>query len=376
MRLQLTVAALALLFAPPAHAQQRWDVSAGTLVYTDTDNVQAVTPRLSVGARLDSEGSRVGARAIMDVVTAASVDVVSHATNRFSEVRTEVGFDAAAAFDGHLPSIAYRFSLEPDYQSHGVNAAWQSRLGTPDSVLSVGYGGTWDTVSRSGASWDVFSETLWTHRGELSFTQTLGPQTLLRGVYTLTVQDGYLEKPYRYVPLFAPGTPRQTFDTFDAARLPTRVPESVPDLRVGNALGLRWVQYLEPISGSLRLDYQLYLDDWGLSSHIVHAALRVQATDAFEIGGYARFYGQTAASFWRRQYEVASPNESPQWRSLDRDLSPYVSVTGGLRARLREGEWSGVVDAAVMYTHYDDFLLLDERVAIIAQAGLRWTPSL
>lgn len=378
MRLQLSALAVALplCLASSAAAQQRWDLSANALYYTDSDNVQAFTPRLAVGARLDSEGSRVGARAMVDVVSAASVDVVSHATNRFTEARTEVGFDAAAAFDGHLPSIAYRFSIEPDYQSHGIDARWQSRLGTPDSVLSVGYGGTWDTVSRSGANWDVFSATLWTHRADASFTQTLGPETILRGVYTLTVQDGYLEKPYRYVPLFPTGTPRLDFDNFDQYRLGDRVPENVPDLRVGSAFGLRWLQYLEPIRGSLRVDYQFYFDDWAVTSHILHAALRVQATDEVEVGGYARFYIQTGASFWQRAYTVSSPNEVPELRSLDRDLSDYHSVTGGLRGRLRLGEWTGVLDAAVMWTGYDDFLLLDQRVALITQVGLRWTPPL
>ncbi len=372
----LSLAALACASAAPAAAQQRWEASANTLVYADTDNVQAVTPRLAVGARLDPEGSRVGARALVDVVSAASVDVVSHATNRFLEARTEIGLDAAAAFDGHLASLAYRFSIEPDYESHGIDARWQSRLGTPDSVLAVGYGGTFDTVSRSGASWDAFSAQLMTHRGEVSLTQTLGPETLIRGVYTLTVQDGYLEKPYRYVPLFMGDTPRLTLDTFDAYRLPSRVPENVPDLRVGHAIGARWLQYLEPIRGSLRVDYQLYLDDWALSSHIAHAALRVQATDALEVGGYARLYVQTGASFWQRTYQVASANEVPRYRTLDRDLSPYWSVTGGLRGRLREGEWAGVLDASLMYTHYDDFLLLDERLAIVTQIGLTWTPPL
>lgn len=132
MRLQLT---LALLVVPSiAHAQDDWRVSADALCYTDTDNVTAVTPALSVRRRIDGGGS-AGVRIVADVVSAASVDVISQATVRFEEVRTEGGLDLALPVGGVLPSVAYRFSYEPDYLSNGVTLGLRTRLGTPDSTL-------------------------------------------------------------------------------------------------------------------------------------------------------------------------------------------------------------------------------------------------
>ncbi len=379
MRVQLRCCCLGvvLALAAPAAAQQRpWRVAFDGLVYTDTDNVQAYTPSLSVRRALDADGSRVGASAAVDVVSAASVDVVSHATPRFLEARTQGQLDGVAALGDQQLSLAYRFSWEPDYLSNGLTAGWRSRLGTPDSVLDVTYGLTWDVVGRSGSSWSVFSEELFTHSAALSLTQNLGPETILRVVYGLTAQHGYMEKPYRYVPLFPASVDEASITSaqFDRQRSPQRPPESVPDTRVGHALGGRLVQYLEPIDGSLRLDYQIYLDDWSVMSHLVDARVLGTVSRGLRFGGYARGYFQTGASFWQRTYR-AEPGEIPLWRSLDRDLSTYGSVTGGLRVEWEWHDLSGYVDGAAMVTHWEDFLLLSDRLAILGQVGLRWTPS-
>ena len=385
MRLQLT-RALALLgcvlVAPVARADGDWRLAFDSLVYDDSDNVTTFTPRLSVRRRLDEDGSTVGAYALVDVLSAASVDVVSQATPGFSEVRTEAGFDLAIAMGDHLPSASYRFSIEPDYMSHGGRLALRSELLGPDSVLSIAYGLTGDVVGRSGTPWSAFSAELFTHAGEVSLTQTLGPTTVVRAIYGLTVQHGYLEKPYRSVPIFdstvladaqARGT-RPTLDTFDALRLPQRPPESVPDLRVGHAIGARGLQAIEPIGGSLRLDYQLYLDDWGMSAHAVELALTGQAIEGLRIVGYGRGYVQTAVSFWRREYTVNDLGAVPEQRTLDRDLSSYHALTGGARLEWELGDFAGYVDGAVSWTHYDDYIFLEDRIALLGQVGLRWMP--
>lgn len=376
--MQLRVMALVLSVTAPAAAQERpWQIGLDALVYTDTDSVQAYTPALSVRRFLDPDGSAIGASAAVDVVSAASVDVVSHASTRFLEARTQGQLDAAAAFDDQRLSLAYRFSWEPDYLSNGLTAGWRTRLGAPDSVLDLTYGLTWDVVGRVGTPWSVFSEDLFTHAATLSLTQNLGPETVLRAVYSLTGQHGYLEKPYRYVPMFDAATVENValdFDNFDANRLPVRPPENVPDRRIGHALGARLVQYLEPIAGSLRIDYQLYVDDWEVTSHVLEAMVKATLTEGIRLGFYARGYLQTAAFFWQRAYVVDDPAQIPRWRSLDRDLSTYGSLTGGARFEWTEGDFGGYVDAAVMFTHWDEFLLLDDRVALVGQVGFRWRP--
>ena len=392
MRLQLgrlrlegaaAVSAL-LLFAPvPAAAQGPWHVSADTLVYDDTDNVTVVSPQAAVRYDLDEEGGAVGVRAAVDVVSAASVDVVSQATTRFSEVRTDLNLSVAKAFGDHLPGASYRFSIEPDYVSHGASAALRSRLGTPDSVLSLAYSATFDTVGMSGTPTENFSESLVTHGADIGLTQILGQRTVLRGVYTLTVQNGYMEKPYRFVPLFdQAGVDRARtdgnhldLDSFDRYRLDARPPESVPDVRVGHAFAIRGIQYLDAVHGSVRLDYQLYLDSFGLWAHVVEPVCSIRVADGWLLSSYGRFYWQSSASFWRRQYVVSAPDRVPRWRTADRDLSGYHAVSGGVRVELELGDhFHAYADGSIMATTFRDFLFLDHRLALMALTGVRWNP--
>ena len=221
----------AVLLPPATRAQEQpWTVASDSLLYTDTDNVLVVSSQLGVARALDDDGSQVSAAAVVDVVSAASVDVVAQASQRFEEVRGEADLTASYAIGDALPSIDYRGSIEPDYLSHGFGAGYQMRLGGADTVAAVHYQITFDTIGRSGTPFSTFSRKLTTHSAELGVTQNLSPKALVRGVYTLTIQDGYQEKPYRFVPLFDDaGLARAQqdgvtldLDSFDAYRLPSR----------------------------------------------------------------------------------------------------------------------------------------------------------
>jgi len=389
MRLQLSrwASARALLVALgvsavlPARAEGPWTLSSDSLLYSDTDNVIVLSSQLEVARALDEDGSAASARAVVDVVSAASVDVVSQASTRFNEVRGEVDLSGSARLGEGLWSLDYRGSTEPDYLSHGFGAGYQTRLGSPDSVLGAHYQLTFDTVGRHGTEYATWSRSLTNHEGDLSFTQTLGPQTVVRGVYTLTVQDGYLEKPYRFVPLFdAEGLARARADgvkldlaSFDAYRLSTRPPEEVPDLRVRHALAARALQYVDAIDGSVRLDYRFYVDDWRMTSHTLELSLWTELGGPFGLELFTRGYLQSAVSFYERIYRVASPAQVPRLRTADRKLSPYRSLTGGARLRLRTDPIVAYLESSVMGTWFTDYLLLDHELALVSQGGLAWS---
>ena len=389
MRLQLSaqlsvrtwVVVVALASTLPAQADGPWTVSSDSLLYSDTDNVIVFSSQLGVARAVDEDGGQASARAVVDVVSAASVDVVSQASTRFSEVRGEADLALSARVHAALLSLDYRGSTEPDYLSHGFGAGYETRLGSPDSVFGAHYQLTLDTVGRHGTPYGVWSRALTSHEGDLSYTQTLGPQTLVRGVYTLTVQDGYLEKPYRFVPLFdADGLSRAVMDgakldleTFDRYRLSTRPPEEVPDLRVRHALAARGLQYVPAIDGSLRVDYRFYVDDWRMTSHSVELSVWSELGRGFGVELFTRGYLQSAAAFYKRIYRVMGPDQVPRLRTADRKLSPYRSLTGGLRLRLRADPIVAYLEGSVMGTWFTDYLLLNHELALVSQGGLAWS---
>ncbi len=386
MRLQLVAAALlacllAAVTARTAHADAPWRIAMDTLLYVDTDNVSVVSPQLAVHRELDEEGGTIGARVVVDALSAASVDVVSQATARFEEVRTEVDLKAAKRVRQVLASVSYRLSQEPDYTSHGVRVGAERRVKGADTTVATGYGFTRDRVGMTGTPRSVFSERLSTHAADVGVTQVLGRNTLARLVYTLTVQRGYMEKPYRFVPLFdeaglaAAAADGVVLDlaSFDRYRLASKPREEVPDTRVRQSVSLRALRYVPSLGAALRVDYQFYLDSWGLRAHILEPAVRKELPRSLQLDAYARLYLQSGASFWRRTY-VVSDMTVPTWRTADRSLSPFRTVTGNLRLKRRGTHLTAYVEATVMYTQFRDYMYLTDRTALIAQLGMRWIP--
>ena len=376
MRLQLIAIAVVAGAAAPARADHP-PVSLGldTLLYSDDDNVIVSSTRAGASAKLDDAGSEVHAAAVADAVTAASVDVITEATPRFTELRKEADLGGAYALGAWLPALHYRFSDEPDYISNGGGARVDRRVGD-DATIEAGYDLTYDLIRRSGTSPDVFERTLATHSADASFSQVIDRETVVRLAYSFVGQDGYLAKPYRYVPLFAPATIAAEdggaaigLDNFGALRLAERPPENVPGVRLRHALAARVLRYLPSLRGSVRADYRGYLDDWGVRSHTGEAALRV-AFGARELALTERVYEQTAADFWRRTYTV-DDGTMPVYRSVDRELSHYASEMTTLDFTSRHDGWSWYATASVMYTRYFDFLVLDGRLAILAGGGIK-----
>ena len=384
MRLQLIASCIVVLGVAwnPAGAAadggDGWKISADTLIYSDNDNVRIISPQLAVHHPLDDDGGSVGARVVVDVVSAASVDVVSQATDRFSETRTEVDLSLAKAMGKWLPSFSYNYSHEPDYLSNGFGVGVQRRLGSADTTLRLGYNLSLDTVGYHGTSMMNFSESLTTHMLSASITQNASPTTVIRGIYTLSVQDGYMEKPYRFVPLFdQAGIDKAAMDgvsinleTFDQYRLPLRPAESVPDQRIGHAFAMRLMQYVKGLPGSLRLDYQFFADTWGVQAHMLQPGIYWKRSDRTTVSTYGRLYIQQAAGFWQRQY-IVQPGQVPKYRTMDRDLSDYLTVTGGARIQWHKSPLTLYADGSAMYTHYDDYLFLTSRLALVLQLGLR-----
>lgn len=378
MRLQLSAALLLLGHLAEARADEPNALSFDTLVYSDTDNVLVVSPQVAARRALDDEGGEATARAVVDVISAASVDVVTQATPGFTEVRREADLAASYRVGSLLPGLRYRYSDEPDYRSHGFGGTLARDFADHDTTIAVGYDVSLDTVGRSGTAFSDWSRDLTTHTAEVSWTQNLGPRTIGRLAYSLVVQDGYLEKPYRYVPLFDPGTLAELDadgmtldrDNFSSYRLPERPPEEVPDRRVRHAVALRGLRFV-PGLGALQGDYRFYVDSWGMQAHTADATIRIPA-GRFRIDVEDRLHWQGPVDFWRRAYTIEGAGEVPRWRTVDRDLGGYLQDSLLVRGQVQLGAFEIYGLGGGMVTRFRDYLFLDWRLALIAEAGLRW----
>ncbi|MEZ4337513.1 MAG: DUF3570 domain-containing protein [Sandaracinaceae bacterium] len=312
MRLQLmgcALAAGALLGcgAPPAGRAVSADVRGA--VYQDTDQTTIGTVVTAIRGRPSSEVT-LTAREVVDITTSASVDVVSAATGRWDEARSETMGGVTWADGWTTLDVAYVYSAENDWWSHAGSFGLRQDLADHDVSLTLGGRFVWNDIGRSGDP--TF------HREQLGLDASAGvvwvasPESLFSISYGLMTVHGYQVSPYRYVRVRAQSD----------APLPLSTPERAPADRYRHALVLRWNHAPDP-NVAVRTHARLYADDWGVFSVTAGTEVRGQV-DQTELGLALRAHAQTGASFFRDVYDTPLV-----YMTSDRELSPLVDVFAG-----------------------------------------------
>jgi hypothetical protein len=347
-------------------------VSAATAYgsYADTDHVFVQTPSVSGVVSNPVAGWSVGGQYLVDVVSAASVDIVSTASRRWQEVRQQGNLDASYK-PGTLGFAATgALSDEPDYLSWTVGGTVTKDLFQKNLTLLFGYFHTHDTAGRTGTPFSVFSETLNSEAFKGAATVVVNRATLASIIGDAIVESGNQSKPYRFIPLFTPGTYvplGASVDLVTRLRVAARPLEQLPLSRDRFALSgqlahrFRW--------STLRLEERLYLDSWELFASTTDARYLFDLGRRVETGPHARLHAQTAVSFWQRAYVLEPGFSYPQYRTGDRELGPLVNVTGGYSLKIGVGskrdpkEWVLGFDADLTSTRFLDDLYVTERVS-------------
>jgi hypothetical protein len=377
-RLLRAGALVALLGVPSAHAQtsRRLDVhSKGEFsVYTDSDAVTVFTPAASATAADPLSGVSVSGGYLVDVVSAASVDIVSAASPNWHEVRQAANLSGEYK-PGDLGLRAKTaLSSEPDYLSLSGGVTGLLDLNDKNLSLSAGYAYGHDTAGRTGTPFSVYSLVLQRHALDASLAMLLNRSTVFTVTADCLLESGRQEKPYRYLPLFdasiasrvAPGA---GVDEVNRLRLPGRMAERVPDTRQRFALSGKLAH--RGSASTLLLDQRLYGDSWALLASTADLRWVFDASRRWFIWPHLRTHLQSGVSFWRRTYvgEIADGSLTvPSYRTGNRELSPLWSQTAGAGARYDLGgsdpeAWGLTFELEGTYTAYRNALYIRERWA-------------
>ncbi len=351
MRLQLIAVMVGLGLTAPAAAQPaspgEGRVAVKGSTYIDDDDTVIVTTLVDGAVGLPGR-TTIGAHALVDSISSASVDVVSAATPSFEEVRIEVGLNTViAAGDDIEVGLGLTRSVENDWLSYSPQASFAIDFAQRNTRLTAGYGLSHSQVGRAGDP--AFDERLIAHTVELGLTQVLDERSLLSVAWTMQRSDGFHSSPYRFV----------TTSGGDATTL-----ERHPDVRHRQALtatALHQFARRFAIEGS----YRLYLDDWGMVSHTGIAALRMELSEAWSARLRVRAYTQSAVEFWQEQYEVLL-----DYVSADRELSTFWDIGAGIKVAFRHGPFHVDLKAHGQLYRFQNFAPLEGRVALIADLGL------
>lgn len=351
MRLQLIAVVVATTSI--AHAQVseqesgKGDVKGTVAIYADDDDTSVVTSVVDGTVRLPVPVT-LNAHALIDVVSSASVDVVSAATKRFDENRIEEGVSARAGIgQATEASLGYTHSAENDWQSHAIELGVSRDLAKKNAKLSLGVGFTRNNVGR--AKDPNFERMLDVQGAQIGLAQVLDRKTLVTLAYTLSRANGYQGSPYRFI----------TMGTFSA-------PESPPEERTRHAVTARVLRTLGR-ANTVDASYRFYIDDWGVASHTAELAYSRSVTDALSVRVRVRGYRQGRAEFYRESYAMPM-----RYMTVDRELSTFWDALGGIKVGYA-GE-SFDVDAKVdgIYYKFADYARLEGRVALVTSLGVTW----
>lgn len=222
---------------------------------------------------------------------------------QYTDERKSEGVTYSRRFGAHLPTVDLSHSVEKDYlaRGYGVSDAWTMWEGRG----TLHYGLSWsdDTVT------PVTTHLRSPKREQgvaLGWTWVLGEDDLLDlGVSRMTLR-GNLTEPYLIVPV---GTSTQ--------------PEVRPGTRVRDAYFLKQAHYFA-WDGALKTTYRFYRDDWGIKAHTLDLTYDQHLDDGWILTPRARYYTQSAASFYGPQF--AAPQA---FLSSDYRLSALASLLVG-----------------------------------------------
>lgn len=347
--------------------------------YQDNDHVSVFTPSIGLGIESPTGGWNVHGNYLVDVVSAASVDVVSTASTGFHEVRHAGGVSAGYKPHDLGVNVAGSVSREPDYLSIGGGGSIEQDFAQKNVTLLVGYGYGHDTIGRGGTSFDVFSRTLYHHAFNAALTVVVDPKTLITISTDAIFERGDQSKPYRYVPMFSPDVAASipngaSTDLVNKLRLPERPLEQLPTSKDRFALTWRLAQRIG--HSTMRISERLYEDSWGLKASTTDARYIVDATERVAVWPHLRLHIQTPVSFWQRAYESRRAQGEtwtlPTFRTGDRELGPLGAVTGGGGFKLKLGRaadpnaFAITTQVDVIWTDFSDDIYITNRLGMFA----------
>ena len=333
---------------------------AKTQIYTDTDHTTVVSP-LAALSRDAWKGGTISASYVADVVSSASVDVVSNATTRMNDFRSEITAGLSQKLGSTTLSGDYVYSVENDYQSHNADIGFSQDLFEKNSTLSLGASFSANDVYRTGDQ--AFHRKLTVAGAAASWTQVINRTTIAQLSYSFSYGDGYWASPYRFVKVL----------TNDLSQILFKVPETEPNERFRHAAVIALNHHMFTDS-AIQGDYRFYADNWGILSHTFQLRYFITWGDV-TLRLRERFYFQSGASFYRENYTADNSSTTLQpFVTADRELSTFWSNVAGAKIswRLPWVHRALEVEAKVDYFHfgYSDFSLLATRDGADIEAGL------
>lgn len=367
---------------PPTESNLVAKASASVAGYIDSVATTVLTPSVAGSVENPIAGWSINGRYLLDMVSAASPDIVSTASPPFKELRHGGNIGGLYKPGNFGVGGGFNASYSPDYLALSGSLQLIEDLNDKNLTLLQAYSYGHDTIGRTGTSFSTFSRSLDMHAITLGLSSVVNNSLVIGFTADAIFESGDQSKPYRYIPMFSPANaakiqPGASVDTIAALRMEARPLEQLPLSRQRYAGTGKLAWRFE--HSTLRLDERVYGDSWGLGASTTDARYFVDTSERVTFWPHVRFHIQKAVSFWQRVYAIQDIHSIPGLRTSDRELGGLfnVGLGGGLRialgkaGRVDDVVWTTTLDG--FYTHFNDTIYVTERFSMLLTTGLEVT---
>ena len=371
----LSILSALLLVGTPARAgidAEEQEAGVHFEVFTDSDDVHVYSQsglwRLDLAQNSDVSLGLLREVVVVPAITAPpgsqeAVDAISGASRPIATAsdpyadwsKERMQLDTHARWHG--VSGGYYMSKEEDYFAQQLSGGAERSLFDENLVLAFGGSYGWDRIDPlEDLDTAAAADRKTTLHGDFVATWTADPRTVVQGGAEASRVEGLQYNPYRTV--YVAGA---------------YVPELHPDSRMRRDVFFKVNRYL-PGRASLKLDYKLYSDDWGVLSHTAGAKLLQYVGQAVVVRYRYRYYTQGAADFYREEY--LAPGGVDGYQTADYRLGDFDAHLFGTQLSWSFGRAPFSIDwlsNLALDVEYERYFNSNNFSANLFQAGLSLT---
>lgn len=340
MRLQLTAAAAAAALAIAAPGRGDGSLAVRGVYYKERAT-RVMQPMMDAIFDAGTHGLVTG-HFLVDAITSASSSSGAVNATPFNELRYEAGGGYTHELGALTIGVDGKYSTESDYLSRYGGLRGQLDLGQKNTVIGLGVGVSWDTVSAAAAQGPAMPTLrcddanpaasdcdLHVYALFGSVSQIVGKDTVIAATVDLSTLRGFQSNPYR-----------------SAVVGEVLVPERHPTERTREAFAASIRHYLAATRTTFIAAYRYYRDDWHVHAHTPELRVVQEVGRDVDAAVRVRYYTQDGADFYRERYPADSAAMNP-FVSDDVKLSTFTGYT--LEAKLGvlgeafqlSGRWAG-----------------------------------
>ncbi|HIF87175.1 MAG TPA: DUF3570 domain-containing protein [Gammaproteobacteria bacterium] len=212
------------------------------------------------------------------------------------------------------------YSEEDDYRAVYAGLSGERHFNNDNTTLSAGLSYSSDDISPTDAK--LFNRVSDEHKNSasayFSVSQLINQVSSIQSGFSITEQSGFLSDPYK-----------------------------LRDVRPEDKTLLAWTtsyrRFFTSAGAALHLNYRLYHDDFGISSHTLNIAWHQNIGRSYRLIPALRYYSQSAADFFTNIDDFSQPLTVPQ--SSDYRLSAFGAISGSISFVTDFGEWTTTLTA-------------------------------